>query len=494
MRDFLPIKMKKFLFIIGLLCYTLCLSAQTLSEARTMFTNGEYEKSLPIFAKELKRKPNDYALNYWYGACLYQTNQQKEAIPYLTKGEKGKIKEASYYLAEYAFQHFDFDQCMKHLDIYILYATGKHSAEIAYMLKTAEKINKMIDRVEEVVFIDSIIVPEKELLNHLPLHPACGSIFQMNMDDFGGKDSLKYQGYAYSTEKHDIVYFSDSTQNNGLDIFILSKLLDGWQKENPAENINQASNECNPYLLSDGITIYFASDGHNSIGGYDLFISRYNAITGAYFNPEPLPMPFNSSYNDYFYILDEQIGRGYLVSDRNQTPDSLIIYTFLPNEVRKIYQDKTRAELINLSKIHSIVDTQKGWNIDSIRAIQDSLYQKSLQLQDDTAQVTATDEEKHFFVRDSLVYFSESDFQSEDAKIKYNQYLKMKSRYRNTQQELESYRKKYAEMPEDDPNRKSLGDKIIQTEWSQLFLERDIPLKEYEIRQLEINTLENHTK
>jgi hypothetical protein len=241
---------------------------------------------------------------------------------------------------------------------------------------------------------------------------------------------------------------------------------------------------------------FFASDGYNSIGGFDLYISRYNAVTGSFFNPEPLPMPFNSPYNDYFYIIDEQIGRGYLVSDRNQTPDSLIIYTFLPNEVRRPFRDKTKEELINYARITSIAATQEGLNADSILAVQDSLYLEAIRTWDfqDQESEDEAGENMDFFVRDGLIYTSEEDFLSEEAKINYRQYLKMKSRYENAEKELEALREKYDSLSDDDPKKKAISEKIIQTEWSQLFLEKDIPLKEYKIRNLEISELKNYIK
>ena len=60
-----------------------------------------------------------------------------------------------------------------------------------------------------------------------------------------------------------------------------------------------------PYVLTDGITIYYASDGPGSMGGYDIFVTRYNTNTDSYLMPENVGMPFNSPYNDYMYVIDE---------------------------------------------------------------------------------------------------------------------------------------------------------------------------------------------
>ena len=60
-----------------------------------------------------------------------------------------------------------------------------------------------------------------------------------------------------------------------------------------------------PFMLSDGTTLYFAENGEESLGGYDLFVTRYSSSSHEYLKPENLGMPFNSPYNDYMLVIDE---------------------------------------------------------------------------------------------------------------------------------------------------------------------------------------------
>jgi len=131
----------KNLFIIFLL-FTTPLSAQTLTEAKAMYTKGEYEKALPVFEQELKRKPKDINLNYWYGACLYHTGKPTAALPYLVNGEKNKIPTASLLLADYYYKQYQFDKSATHLDKYIAFGLSSNSAEVARMIKAATRQNK----------------------------------------------------------------------------------------------------------------------------------------------------------------------------------------------------------------------------------------------------------------------------------------------------------------------------------------------------------------
>lgn len=64
--------------------------------------------------------------------------------------------------------------------------------------------------------------------------------------------------------------------------------------------INTAEDEQCPYLLTDGLTLYFSSKGHDSNGNYDIYISTQTDI-GDWYEPEKLGSPINSDKDDLFY-------------------------------------------------------------------------------------------------------------------------------------------------------------------------------------------------
>ncbi|HOH24800.1 MAG TPA: tetratricopeptide repeat protein, partial [Bacteroidales bacterium] len=198
--------------LIVFLLFTVPLSAQTLTEARAMYINGEYEKALPVFEQELKRKPKDVNLNYWYGACLYHTGNPTAALPYLINAEKSKIPAASLLLADYYHKQYQFDKSAGHLDKYIAFGLSSNSAEVASMLKASEKAKQMLKAVEDVVFIDSLVVPMDSVFENIRLHSANGTILPLRKLFPEKGDSLSV---AYLTERKDCVFYDDTTAENG---------------------------------------------------------------------------------------------------------------------------------------------------------------------------------------------------------------------------------------------------------------------------------------
>lgn len=143
-------------------------------------------------------------------------------------------------------------------------------------------------------------------------------------------------------------------------------MLDEWSQGKPLPgSINASGNANYPYVLSDGVTIYYASDGDGSMGGYDIFVTRYNTNTDTYLVPENVGMPFNSPYNDYMYVIDEYNNLGWFASDRYQPEDKVCIYVFVPNDSKRTYNYEAMEpeKMIELAQLHSLESTWKDSKI-----------------------------------------------------------------------------------------------------------------------------------
>jgi outer membrane protein OmpA-like peptidoglycan-associated protein len=65
----------------------------------------------------------------------------------------------------------------------------------------------------------------------------------------------------------------------------------------------------------DGRTLYFSSEGHNSMGGYDLFKTVYE--NGQWTKPENLGYPINTPDNDVYFVLSADGRHGYYASAKS---------------------------------------------------------------------------------------------------------------------------------------------------------------------------------
>ena len=96
--------------------------------------------------------------------------------------------------------------------------------------------------------------------------------------------------------------------------------------------------------MADGVTLYFAAQGVNSMGGYDIFMSTFDLDKGVFYSPENIGLPFNSTANDYLLAIDDINHLGWLVTDRRQPEDKVCIYTFVPTASRRRHQPHQRRD------------------------------------------------------------------------------------------------------------------------------------------------------
>lgn len=112
------------------------------------------------------------------------------------------------------------------------------------------------------------------------------------------------ESHASQSSDGQSIYFSSDRPGGfgGLDIYRITKLPDGtWSKaQNLGESINSKSDEESPFIGTDGKTLYFSSNGAESIGGYDVFFSQLNEIN-EWSTPQNLGMPINTFGDDLYY-------------------------------------------------------------------------------------------------------------------------------------------------------------------------------------------------
>jgi outer membrane protein OmpA-like peptidoglycan-associated protein/tetratricopeptide (TPR) repeat protein len=102
----------------------------------------------------------------------------------------------------------------------------------------------------------------------------------------------------------------------GKDIYKSEKQNDGsWGiPVNLGAAINTEYDEDAPFIDSDNGVLYFSSEGHGSIGGFDVFKSKLK--DGNWSAPENMGYPVNSGANDIFFAYNSRLKTGYFSSIR----------------------------------------------------------------------------------------------------------------------------------------------------------------------------------
>ena len=115
------------------------------------------------------------------------------------------------------------------------------------------------------------------------------------------------------------LYFSSDRKGGfgGKDIYVVRKLNNGqWSKaENLGETINTPFDEEGPFIHADEVTLYFSSQGHNNMGGFDIFKTELDSMDN-WKMPINVGFPINTPQDDVFFVLDQSGKFAYYASER----------------------------------------------------------------------------------------------------------------------------------------------------------------------------------
>ncbi len=205
-------------------------------------------------------------------------------------------------------------------------------------LSATHLAQQMMSAVERVVVFDSLIVSRDRIISVLPLSKENGTVGRTK--ELGLTSSG--EGTYFRNEVGDQILYALATDNGSLQLHACDVLGDELTEGRAITELDdEESTMVNfPFMMADGTTLYFAKQGDDCLGGYDIFMTRYDADDNRFLIPENIGMPFNSPGNDYLYCVDESYNIGCFVTDRGMTGDSVSVYYFIPNTARRVYVEE----------------------------------------------------------------------------------------------------------------------------------------------------------
>jgi outer membrane protein OmpA-like peptidoglycan-associated protein len=131
--------------------------------------------------------------------------------------------------------------------------------------------------------------------------------------------SYKESAITISKDEKTIYFTSDRPGGyGGSDIYSATKDGKGeWSRvKNLGSKINTSFDEEGPFIDYDQVTLFFSSEGHNGMGGHDVYRSSYNVQTNEWSEPENLGYPINTPDHDLYFIASRDSKRAYYSSFR----------------------------------------------------------------------------------------------------------------------------------------------------------------------------------
>ncbi|MCQ2345472.1 MAG: hypothetical protein MJZ82_01745 [Paludibacteraceae bacterium] len=332
--------MRKSLQIIILLFSALQLLAQSADEADRLFNAGQYSSSREIYGRLLQRAPSNTLYLYRFARCEYELGHDSTSIEYFLKAG-GKYTLAYYYLGELYMRQWEFDKAMEYYQLYLSSVKAPNEREplIQKQLEQAELLRRYLKHVQQICISSYKDVPVDSLL--------------FAFDEFGitqfDEDNHGNTSFTSLREDRELLTISDSSSS----YFVTrERLLDSWTEWDTLPATVHFTNHVNyPFLLADGVTLYYAAQDTLGFGGWDIYVTRFNSSSYSFTKPENIGFPFNSAANDYLFAVNEAEGYGLWATDRFSPEGFARIYRFRWDEQKQYVRDLSEQELVDYAKL-----------------------------------------------------------------------------------------------------------------------------------------------
>ncbi|MGM0624948.1 MAG: hypothetical protein ACQES0_03625 [Bacteroidota bacterium] len=332
---------------------------QSLLETAESHMNSEkYKEAAGIYSQLLSLHTDEAYFRYKYAACKIKLNQDiDKAIEYLNVAkEQNSIPEIDYYLGLAYHLQYLFDKALYHYNNFNprdLPRRERDKFPVNRQILMARNGKKLIE-----------YAYNPDIINKKSLRPD-DFYYSYNVDGIGGKFVKKVESlqtrYDKKHEQNPIVFISETNNklmfssygnrgNTGKDIYFADRQADGsWGEAYKLDYpVNTNEDDAYPFLSPDGKQLYFSSKGHNSMGGYDLFVSNYNESTGKWGIPRNMDFPINSPLDDILYVRDSLNDNAVFASNRDSESPRVNVYYI------RIQQDPVKQEVENLRQLKNI--------------------------------------------------------------------------------------------------------------------------------------------
>ncbi len=399
--------------------------AQDPREAKEHFKNQNYFAAKDVYARLIKKNPNNPEFQYNLGLCYLRTNIDKtKAIPYLEKAAKmPKVNpEVTFDLGKAYSYNYEFDKAIEAFNRYKA-ANSSGAAKADKAIEDCQTAKALMKAPLDVTFTnmgpkinseypdyypyvakdESILVyttrrkeskggkefdgyypsdvwmsirnketgelaPSKSagLMNTMYDEQAVGLsddgktvfVYIDHVDDYGdiytcemsssnkygrktklgeSVNSKEFETSASISADGNTLFFASARDGGqgGRDLYMARKLPTGdWAlPQNLGTQINTPKNEDFPTLSFDNQTLYFCSEGHKGMGGYDLYYSKWEPESNTWSAPRNLGHPINTPYDDRTISFSEDGMHAYVSALRKGGVGDLDIYQVTYNEV-----------------------------------------------------------------------------------------------------------------------------------------------------------------
>lgn len=396
-------------FLVSMLLFTLlwtgCTYTEKIKDGRSAYAQHQFAVAIDLLPKDIKKAETIVEkgeLYYMMAESHRRTSQPNRAAEWYGKaadafyGKDARLRQAralqeleNYSEAIQAFKQAGIDAGNVNTYLQEIQACQKAKQWIAEKDSNAYAVESLPFNTEDTDFAPSLIESQRLLFASDRQESAGKDLYKWTQEKFFDLytvhlDSNMVRRYDFpdNTDYHqgDLIYSPDGTKayftSCGTDkvrdvdycrIFMMEKRGASWLDPKPLQlGADKSANYMHPCLSADGNQMYFASNNKNGYGGYDIFVSEWDAEAGYWTKGLNLGHRVNTKGNEVFPFLHND--SLYFSSDGHLGMGGLDLFKVVKKQ--GYFQNRE-----NLKAPMNSGGDDFGLIIDSTAQLQDSLVQ-----------------------------------------------------------------------------------------------------------------------
>ncbi len=212
----------------------------------------------------------------------------------------------------------------------------------------------------------------------------------------GNEINTKYwESHASISSDSKKLYFASNRRNGlgNMDIYVSELMENGvWGEPlNMGSAINTALNEDTPFITENDSMLYFSSQGHENIGGYDIFRTSLNH-DGSWSSPQNIGYPVNTTDDDLFYYPWHNARIGYMSLYRDDSFGKEDVYAFQSADDRQLHE--LIADLLPKEPESEVLEMAEAVVKDTVESIEpleekETTAERPVEVKEEAAERTA---------------------------------------------------------------------------------------------------------
>ncbi len=337
----------KYLFLLLILLTVNASFSQSISQlqkkADESFKKKDYNAALIDFRQLLAQNPTSMDFNYKYGVCVFYSDNRKNAKRYFdfVLRQPDFPSETYYFVAKLSHFEYKFTNAMLYYQKYLDNTPEKlRGYDVKTELDQCANGKTLLKSPKALRLINAVEVAIPKFYMNYQLESRTGGFFtdealQTKMDK-----KFNHLPMYYFLRGDSLKFFASYGATTNKDIYFVRKLgADMWS---PAikldDQVNSLLDEDFPFYDQKNGMLFFSSRGHNSIGGYDLFKSKFDPSNNKADNTSNLDFPYSSAADDFLFVPEIDQKKACFSSNRNCERNKIEVYSVEYNTINSTIQ------------------------------------------------------------------------------------------------------------------------------------------------------------